>query len=84
MGARSHDINNLTSNEKESRRVVAALGAGEAATYIGISPAGIWRLLKSGRLPCVRIGGRTLFRRVDLDALLETSMERVGAARNGN
>lgn len=50
----------------------------EAADYLGISRTGLWRLLKAGRLPCVRIGGRTLFRRSDLDAFLDSCVERAG------
>lgn len=49
----------------------ATLRVDEAVAYIGISRAGIWRQVKKGALPAVRIGGRTLFRRCDLDALIE-------------
>jgi hypothetical protein len=31
-------------------------------------------MLKDGRLPRARLGGRTVLRRVDLDALLERSL----------
>lgn len=59
-------------------QVAAAFSVDAAAKYIGISRAGMWRLLKAGELQCVRIGGRTLFRRVDLDAFLERCVERAG------
>lgn len=54
----------------------AALSDREAAQYLGISRTGLWRLLKSGALPPCRIGGRTLVRRTDLDALLDRSVRR--------
>ncbi|WP_133768512.1 helix-turn-helix domain-containing protein [Enterovirga rhinocerotis] len=47
-----------------------ALSVNEAADYLRISRASVWRLLKIGALPRVRLGGRTVIRRVDLDALL--------------
>ena len=53
----------------------AAFNDREAATYLGISQAGFWRLLRAGKLPRVRIGGRTLVRRVDLDAFLSACLE---------
>lgn len=53
----------------------AAFNDREAATYLGISQAGFWRLLRAGKLPRVRIGGRTLVRRVDLDAFLSECLE---------
>lgn len=49
----------------------AVLRDREAAQYLGISRSGIWRLLKADAIPCVRIGGRTLFRRADLDTYIE-------------
>lgn len=57
----------------------AALSVNEAARYIGISRANLYRLFQSGELTPTRIGGRTLVRRVDADALLEKS---VGAAES--
>lgn len=52
-------------------QIKAALSDREAAEYIGISRSAIWRLIKDGSLPPCRIGGRTLIRRVDIDAFLE-------------
>jgi excisionase family DNA binding protein len=52
----------------------AAFTIEEAADYIRISRASIWRLLKSGALTRVRIGGRTVIRRIDLDSFLERSV----------
>jgi excisionase family DNA binding protein len=53
----------------------AALRIEDGAHYLGVSRSSAWRLIKSGSLPCVRLNGRTLLRRVDLDALLERSVE---------
>jgi hypothetical protein len=44
----------------------AALGARDAASYLGIGPT----LLRDLGLPTVRIGDRRLWRRCDLDAYL--------------
>jgi excisionase family DNA binding protein len=49
----------------------AALSVEEAADYLRVSRASVWRLLKNKSLARVRIGGRTVVRRVDLDAFLE-------------
>ncbi len=48
----------------------AALTARELRSYAGISEATVYRLVAAGRLPSVKIGRRTLFRRTDVDALL--------------
>jgi excisionase family DNA binding protein len=53
----------------------AALTIDEAARYISVSRATIWRLLKSKSLARIRIGGRTVVRRTDLDALLAKLVE---------
>lgn len=53
----------------------AALSVEEAADYLRISRASVWRLLKNRAVSRVRIGGRTVVRRVDLDAFLERSIE---------
>lgn len=42
----------------------------EAADFLRVSRASVWRLLKEGRLPRTRIGGRTVIRRIDLEAFL--------------
>ncbi|MEJ0095509.1 MAG: helix-turn-helix domain-containing protein [Methylocella sp.] len=46
------------------------LAVEETAFYLRISKAGVWRLLRDGKLPRTRIGGRTLIRKVDVDAFL--------------
>lgn len=51
-----------------------ALSVDDAATYMSISRASLYRLFKAGHLRPARIGGRTLVRRVDLDAFLERAI----------
>ena len=53
----------------------AAFTVDEAAAYVSVSSATIWRLLKNKELPRARLRGRTVVRRVDLDALLAKSSE---------
>ena len=53
----------------------AALTVDEAADYIRVSRATIWRLLRNKLLARARIGGRTVVRRVDLDAFLARAVE---------
>ena len=48
----------------------AALSIPAAASYLSISRASIYRLIKAGDLPRVKVGGRSLIRRSDVDALL--------------
>ena len=52
-----------------------ALNVEEAADYLRVSRATIWRLLSNKELRRVRIGGRTVIRRVDLDSFLEQGVE---------
>jgi excisionase family DNA binding protein len=47
----------------------------EFAAYINLSRASAWRLLKSGAVPRVRIGGCTRVRPADADALIARSIE---------
>ena len=53
----------------------AALTVTEAADYLRISAASIWRLLEQGALQRTRIGGRTVIRRADLDGFLDRCTE---------
>ncbi|MDR4305653.1 helix-turn-helix domain-containing protein [Chelatococcus sambhunathii] len=46
----------------------------EAAVYLRISRASVYRLFDKGELRAARIGGRTLVRRIDADALLERAV----------
>lgn len=53
----------------------AAFTAEEAADYLRISRAGVYRLMKDRKLPRAKIGDRTVIRRVDLDAFLANAVE---------
>jgi len=52
----------------------AAMSVTAAAQYLSISRANLYRLIKAGELRPAKVGGRTLIRRVDADALLERSV----------
>jgi excisionase family DNA binding protein len=52
----------------------AAFSTKAASRYLSISRAQLYRLFKSGDLHFAKVGGRTLVRRMDLDALLERSI----------
>ena len=43
----------------------------EVLTYLRITPRTIYRLIRNGELPAMRIGRQWRFRRADLDAWLE-------------
>jgi excisionase family DNA binding protein len=40
------------------------------AATLGVSTKTVWRILRTGKLPCVRIGGRTMVAVADLDAFI--------------
>jgi excisionase family DNA binding protein len=52
-----------------------ALTVDEAADYLRVSRATIWRLLKNKSLARARIGGRTVVRRIDADAFLARAVD---------
>ncbi|MBZ9936654.1 helix-turn-helix domain-containing protein [Mesorhizobium sp. BR1-1-16] len=54
----------------------------EGAEYLGVSEPTLWRLLRDGTLPRVRLRGRTLVRFVDLDALLARASTTSAGARS--
>ncbi|SHH20620.1 helix-turn-helix domain-containing protein [Bradyrhizobium erythrophlei] len=53
----------------------AALTVDEAADYLRVSRATIWRLLRNKSLARARIGGRTVVRRVDAEAFLARAVD---------
>ncbi|KPH09097.1 DNA-binding protein [Rhizobium acidisoli] len=64
----------------------AALTINQATEYLAVSRAQIYRLFRSGELKPAKVGGRTLIRRVDADALLSRAIEQpltVAAAGKG-
>lgn len=49
----------------------AALSAKEAARYLNVSVSKLYDLANAGDLPKMKLGHRSVFRRRDLDALLD-------------
>jgi excisionase family DNA binding protein len=43
----------------------------EVLRYLRVTPRTVYRLIRDGDLPAVRMGGRWRFRRTDLEAWLE-------------
>jgi excisionase family DNA binding protein len=43
----------------------------EVLHYLRVTPRTVYRLIREGDLPAVRIGGRWRFRRTDIEAWLE-------------
>jgi excisionase family DNA binding protein len=43
----------------------------EVLAYLRVTPRTVYRLIREGDLPAVRMGGRWRFRRADLDRWLE-------------
>jgi excisionase family DNA binding protein len=54
-----------------AREMEAFLTTEEVLSYLRITPRTIYRLIRSGELPAVRIGRQWRFRRPDLDHWLE-------------
>ena len=66
---------------KRERRPGGPAGAmtvEETADYLRISRSGVYRLFNSGALPKGAILGRTVVRRVDVDAFLASCVETAG------
>jgi excisionase family DNA binding protein len=53
------------------REMEAFLTTEEVLSYLKITPRTIYRLIRSGELPAVRIGRQWRFRHADLDRWLE-------------
>ncbi|QOG06399.1 helix-turn-helix domain-containing protein [Aureimonas sp. OT7] len=47
----------------------------ETATYLRSSRTSLYRMIRRGDVKPIKLGGRTLFRRTDLDALIEQCAE---------
>jgi excisionase family DNA binding protein len=65
----------LRDDRKAGYQPSAAMTVLEAADYLRISRANLYRLFQTGELKPAKVGGRTLVRRVDADALLERSLQ---------
>ena len=42
----------------------------EAAAILGVSPSTLYRETRSGRFPCIRVGGRVLLSKETIEGLL--------------
>lgn len=74
--ARSHSIR----KPDVGRLAAAAFTVDEAAAYLRISRSNLYWLFRNGDLRPAKVGGRTLVRRVDADALLERAVNGNAAA----
>jgi excisionase family DNA binding protein len=62
----------MTLIDFENRReIVACLTTEEVLAYLNVTPRTIYRLIRTGELPAIRIGRQWRFRRSDLDAFLD-------------
>lgn len=48
-----------------------SLSVSDTAAYLGLGKTKVYELIKTGALPTVKIGARTLIRLIDIEALLE-------------
>src|SRR5436305_1869727 len=64
----------------ETKPERAYYSVSEAATLLGVSRVSIWRWVRAGRIPIVRLGHRTT--RIKRDDLERLRIERDSAARN--
>lgn len=53
----------------------ALLTREEAADYLSVSISTLWRLRDDGDLPYVKIKGKILFRREDLDSFITANIQ---------
>lgn len=60
--------------EKVTNESPISYSVREAAAIIGISKSKLYTMLGTGEIQCVRLGGRTLIRRTDIDKLLESNV----------
>lgn len=61
-----------TVTDSESRpELLSFLTTEEVLAYLKVTPRTIYRLIRSGELPAVRIGRQYRFRRTDLDGWLD-------------
>ena len=54
---------------------VMLLGAKSAAAFLLISEPTLWRHVSAGRIPVIKIGGRTMFLREDLETFIRSRRE---------
>lgn len=68
---RHRTTTDTTMSNNESQEMEAFLTTEEVLSYLKITPRTIYRLIRTGELPAVRIGRQWRFRRADLDRWLE-------------
>ena len=59
----------------DSSRLVGALSRKESAAYIGVSTRQLDQFARAGDLRRVKLGAKTVFRIVDLEAFLESRLQ---------
>lgn len=64
----------------QTPQIPAALSVSDAAVQMGISRATVYRLLRGGDLPSLKIGSRRLIRRDALNSFLEAMSDTKGNA----
>ena len=66
------DVIKTTVTDRDSRsELLSFLTTEEVLAYLKVTPRTIYRLIRSGELPAVRIGRQYRFRRADLDGWLD-------------
>ena len=62
----------MTASKSADRQDLAAcLTTEEVLAYLNVTPRTIYRLIRTGELPAIRIGRQWRFRRSDLDAFVD-------------
>ena len=63
-----------TTNTKSDRYMTEWITADEAAEYLKIPVRSLYYSIRTGQIPCHRLGRRQRFRRYELDQLMEKSL----------
>jgi excisionase family DNA binding protein len=59
--------------EYDPPRSSALLSVDDVGEFLGISRSGVYRLVRSGDMPCYRVGERLRFRQDEINAYLDRS-----------
>ena len=70
-------IEQTVSDTNEGARLPSFLTIEEVRGYLNVNPRTIYRLIRSGELPAVRIGRQWRFRRSDLDDWVDRRRSKV-------
>lgn len=66
---------------RQNLETAALLNAAEVAAFLGCHTATVWRKVQTGELPQpLRVVGRTVWRRAEIEAAIEAAAARRGAA----